>query len=163
MTAGNNEDICCPPFDRLPWDETYHTWKEKKFIKDEVRQILHMPLNMGKVIKRMDEKVRLAGALPDIKDSLLLSYDPSPWKSELYYAVSKFVPGGDTKNVTISGNFISKVFEGPYNHIPKWIKEMEAFVKDQGHQVKKYYFYYTTCPKCAKKYGHNYVVILAEI
>jgi hypothetical protein len=23
--------------------------------------------------------------------------------------------------------------------------------------------WYTTCPKCAKKYGKNYVVILAEI
>ena len=25
------------------------------------------------------------------------------------------------------------------------------------------YFYYTTCPKCAKHYGHNYVVGFAEI
>jgi hypothetical protein len=25
------------------------------------------------------------------------------------------------------------------------------------------YFFYTTCPKCAKKYGKNYVVILAQI
>jgi len=25
------------------------------------------------------------------------------------------------------------------------------------------YFFYTTCPKCAKKYGKNYVVILAEV
>ncbi len=23
--------------------------------------------------------------------------------------------------------------------------------------------YYTTCPKCAKKYGKNYVVILAQV
>ncbi|MGE5758418.1 MAG: hydrolase [Sideroxydans sp.] len=29
--------------------------------------------------------------------------------------------------------------------------------------MRKLYFYYTTCPKCAKKYGKNYVVILAEV
>jgi hypothetical protein len=25
------------------------------------------------------------------------------------------------------------------------------------------YCYYTTCPKCAKKYGKNYVVLLAKV
>jgi NMD protein affecting ribosome stability and mRNA decay len=24
------------------------------------------------------------------------------------------------------------------------------------------YFFYTTCPKCARKYGKNYVAILAQ-
>ncbi|MHC1707784.1 MAG: hydrolase [Bacteroidales bacterium] len=28
---------------------------------------------------------------------------------------------------------------------------------------KKTYFYYTTCPKCAKAYGKNYVVSLVEV
>ena len=30
-------------------------------------------------------------------------------------------------------------------------------------KTKKIYFYYTTCPKCAKKYGHNYIVSFAEV
>jgi hypothetical protein len=25
-----------------------------------------------------------------------------------------------------------------------------------------YFFYYTTCPKCAKKHGHNYTVAFAK-
>jgi hypothetical protein len=29
-------------------------------------------------------------------------------------------------------------------------------------ELKKWYMWYTTCPKCAKKYGKNYVAILAE-
>jgi hypothetical protein len=36
-------------------------------------------------------------------------------------------------------------------------------VAAKGKSVKNYYFYYTTCPKCARKYGHNYVVVLAEV
>ncbi len=45
----------------------------------------------------------------------------------------------------------------------KWIKEMEEYVKSKGKETKMQYFYYTTCPKCAKKYGKNYVVLLTQI
>ncbi len=44
-----------------------------------------------------------------------------------------------------------------------WIDQMGAFVKEKGKDARKLYFYYTTCPRCAKKYGKNYVVILAEV
>lgn len=40
---------------------------------------------------------------------------------------------------------------------------MNALVKDKGKQVKKTYFFYTTCPKCAKFYGKNYVIAVSEI
>ena len=33
---------------------------------------------------------------------------------------------------------------------------------EQGRSSEKLYFWYTTCPKCAKVYGKNYVVLLAE-
>jgi hypothetical protein len=29
--------------------------------------------------------------------------------------------------------------------------------------MEKMYFFYTTCPKCAKVYGKNYTVLLAKI
>ena len=45
----------------------------------------------------------------------------------------------------------------------KWIKEMEQFVQGKGKESTMQYFYYTTCPKCAKKYGKNYVVLLAKV
>jgi predicted nucleic-acid-binding Zn-ribbon protein len=69
----------------------------------------------------------------------------------------------EEKMVKISGTFLSKVFDGPYNAVPKWIKEMDAYVASQKKSVLKYYFYYTTCPKCAKNYGYNYVVAFAQV
>jgi NMD protein affecting ribosome stability and mRNA decay len=39
---------------------------------------------------------------------------------------------------------------------------MKGFVRSKGKDVRKMYFFYTTCPKCAKKYGKNYVAILAQ-
>lgn len=74
---------------------------------------------------------------------------------------TKEVP--ETENVKLTGTFISKVFDGPYNHIPKYIKEVDSYLTAQGKKAIKYYFYYTTCPKCVKKYGHNYIVAFAEV
>jgi hypothetical protein len=63
----------------------------------------------------------------------------------------------------VSGTFLTKTFEGPYSNTGKWVGEMKAYVKSEGKELKKLYFFYTTCPKCAKVYGKNYTVILATI
>jgi len=145
------------------WDGKTNTWSEKLFIKGTIRQFLHRPLpsTMGKTVGRMWQSAKDSGANPSTDDFLLLSYDPSPWKSELFMTVTKEVPGAE--NVKLSGTYISKVFDGPYNSPPKWIREMEEFVLSKGSRPKRYLFYFTTCPKCAKTYGHNYAVVFAQI
>jgi hypothetical protein len=150
---------CCPRFDPEPWDETTFTWDGKLFIKDHVRSFLHIPLNFGGVMKRCAEAIKAADAEAD--EMIVLSDEKSPWGADVYVAVSKDVPG--VNMAAISGTFTSKVFEGPYRDIRKWIQEMKAYVEAQGKELKKMYFYYTTCPKCAKEYGKNYVVILAQV
>ncbi len=40
---------------------------------------------------------------------------------------------------------------------------MKTYVVSQKKEIKKLYLFYTTCPKCAKYYGKNYVVLLAQI
>lgn len=42
-------------------------------------------------------------------------------------------------------------------------ERVSEWIQAQGKQVKRQLMYYTTCPKCAKHYGKNYVVILAEV
>jgi hypothetical protein len=156
-------DECCPLFDSTLWNHVEHTWQDKLFLKDSVPEVFHIPLpgTYGKVITRMWKKAEDAGAAPDRKDFLLLAFDPSPFKGELYMAITREVPGEE--NVRLSGNFISKVFDGPYNKVPSYIKEMNEYLVTRGKTAKKYYFYYAYCPKCAKKYGHNYIVVLAEV
>jgi len=158
-----NKDQCCQKFDPKLWDQKTHHWKNKLFIKDTVPQLFHMPFPpmIGRMIQRQWKKAQDAGAAPKMKDFLWLSYDPSPWKSEHYIAVTKKVPNAN--NAKITGTFISKVFDGPYNDPPKWVKEMDEYLEKKDKRSKKYYFYFTTCPKCAKKYGHNYVVVFAQV
>ena len=75
--------------------------------------------------------------------------------------VAKDVP--NAQMAKLSGTFLTKVFEGPYQNAGKWAVEMKEYVKNKGKELKKMYFSYTTCPKCAKAYGKNYVVLFAQI
>ena len=150
---------CCLKFDPKPWEDKEITWKDKLFLKDHVRSIFHIPLNFGKVIVKNMEKIEKAKALS--KKPLMLSDENSLFGSDVYIAVDREVPDG--KMVKISGTFLTKVFEGSFAKMGKWIKEMKEYVESKNRQMKKLYFFYTTCPSCAKHYGKNYIVILAKV
>jgi hypothetical protein len=118
-----------------------------------------MPVNFGAAMKRLDDKVRSANA--SMTDFLCLSDHTSKWNMDVYLAVDKEIP--DAENVTLSGKYFSKVYEGPFSDTGKWCKDYENLVKSKGMNIKKWFIWYTTCPKCAKKYGKNYVVIMSEV
>lgn len=154
---------CCPVVDPAVWDRKVYVWNRKPFIKDSVRQLFHIPLpwEVNRTMTRMWQRAQAAQAAPEPGDFLILAYDPSPWKSEFYLAVTKEVPG--IENAELSGTFLARVFDGPYNAAPKWIKEMDGYLSTQGKTAQKYFFYFTTCPKCAKLHGHNYAVVFAQV
>jgi len=150
---------CCEPFDPAPWNEKEIAWNDKLFVIDHVTSFLHMPLNMGKVIvKNLDLIDKAQAKAPH---QLMLTDEKSLWGSDIYIDVAKDVPGA--KTAKLSGIFLTKVFEGPYQNVGIWAKEMEKYVSEKGKSMKKLYFSYTTCPKCAKAYGKNYVVLFAQI
>jgi hypothetical protein len=142
-----NDQICCPRFDPAPWDGKTLTW------------LFHIPLNYGAVMTRVDNAIRAAGAKLDAP--VMLTDENSLWGADVFVEAGKDVPGA--RMATISGTFMSRVFEGPYSQIGRWVGEMKTWLKSEGKSFDKLYFYYTTCPKCAKKYGNNYVVLLAKI
>lgn len=154
-----NSTECCPRFEPGPWMDREITWDNKLFLQDRVLSFLHIPLNFGTVMKRSVAAIEAAGAMPE--DVIVLSDENSLWGADVYISISREIPGART--AVISGTFLTRVFEGPYRNMRHWIDEMKSFVKGKGQELQKLYFYYTTCPKCAKKYGKNYVVLLAEI
>ncbi len=153
------EPICCPEFHPEPWDDKVFEWKDKKFIKAGVCTLFYMPLNFGRVMIRLNKKVTESGAT--MPDAICLSDHMSMWNMNAYLAVDKDVRG--VENTTLSGKFYSKVYEGPYRKTDVWIADFKKIAKSKGYGVKKWYMWYTTCPKCAKKYGKNYVAIVAQI
>lgn len=150
---------CCEPFNPEPWQNKEIIWENKIFVKDHVTSFFHMPLNMGKKIIKNMELIEKAEAKAPYQ--LMLTDEKSLWGSDIYIDVSKEVPGAQM--ATLSGTFLTKVFEGPYQNAGKWAEEMKEYVKSKGEVLKKLYFSYTTCPRCAKAYGKNYVVLFAQI
>ena len=75
----------------------------------------------------------------------------------------KLIKEAGAEMASLSGTFLTKVFEGPYQNAGKWAVEMKEYVKSKGKELQKIYFFYTACPKCAKAYGKNYVVLLAQV
>jgi len=154
-----SETGCCPRFNPEPWNEKEIVFNNKLFIKDEARSFLHIPLGFGKIMVKNMELIKDADALNE--KPLMLSDEESAWKTNIYIAVSKEVPGAEMTK--ISGKFLTKVFEGHYKNLKNWVEEMKEYVKSKDKEIKKMYFFYTTCPHCAKVYGKNYTVILAEV
>ena len=153
------KDDCCPKFDPKPWDNKEFEWKNKRFVKGNVFTLFYIPMNFGSVIKKLMKKIDSVGA--KCSDWMSLSNHTSKWNMDLYLAVDKEVPG--TENVTLNGKFISKVYEGSYKETKDWCNDFEEYTKSKKLNIKKQYMWYTTCPKCVKKYGKNYVVIVGEV
>ena len=122
---------------------------------------MYVPVNMGKVMTALEKCAREAKAKMPENQGMILSRDISPWKAEQLYAVSKDVDCAE--NVILDGTFLSLIFEGPYQNAPKWVKSMQEYADGKGKKISEIYFFYTTCPKCAKHYGKNYTITLAKV
>jgi len=158
MDNQTTQTECCPKFDPAPWDGKVFEWNNKKFVKEKVFTLFYMPINFGTVMRRVFDRLKKSGA--KMSEGLFLSDHTSMWNMDLYVAVDKDIP--DTETATISGKFLSKVYEGNFKETGKWCKDFEGFAKSKTATVTKTYMWYTTCPKCAKKYGKNYVVIIGK-
>ena len=119
---------------------------------------MHIPINMERVFNKTFEAIENAGAI-NPEQLIVLSRELSPWSAEHLFAVTKDVPGQEM--VRLSGDYHTNVFEGPYKNVAKWHDELLKLGHDNNsdHDI---FFFYTTCPRCAKQYGKNYVVGVVE-
>ncbi|HET9361377.1 MAG TPA: hydrolase [Vicinamibacterales bacterium] len=155
----DNPTNCCPRFKPELWDGQELHFENKPFVSASTVSLFHVPLNMGSVFARTWNAIKDAHA--EDGGFLVLSHEDSAWHAEHLFAVSRPVPGSDM--VSLSGDFLTKVFEGPYEAAKRWADEMTHYVNERGHRLDTLYFFYTTCPKCAKYYGKNYVVGVAKV
>jgi hypothetical protein len=158
-TQSEPNSACCPEFDPTPWDNKYFEWGNRRFIKDRVCTFFYMPVNFGKVMIRLHKVIKNAGA--EVPDWLCLSDHTSRWNMDLYLAVDREIAGA--ANVSLSGKFFSKVYEGPFSNAGRWSKDFINILTSKGHTKNKLFMWYTTCPRCSKKYGKNYVVLISQI
>ncbi|MDE2181850.1 MAG: hypothetical protein KGJ78_02385 [Alphaproteobacteria bacterium] len=150
---------CCPRFEPNGWDDQEFHFRDKAFVHTRTHSAFHIPLDVGSMFKRTWRAIRDAHA--DGNEFIVMSDESAMWHGEHYFSVEHDVPGAE--NIKLTGDFLTHVFEGPYSKAPEWAREMKQIVAYRGRQMGRLYFYYTTCPKCAKKYGKNYVVGIAQL
>ena len=160
MDFSDNETGCCPRFHPETWDNQTFDFDTLKFIKASTKSFMYMPLNMSKVMTKTMNDINTAKAVA--KDRyMILSKDVSKWSCDHYFLVDSEVPGYPTED--LSGRYFAKVYDGGFKEITSWIKSYETETLSKGIQTEDMYMFYTTCPKCAAHYGHNYVVILGKV
>ncbi len=134
-------------------------------MRDRVRCFLHIPIGFGKAMTSNLQKLESAQAGPE--DFFVLADECSLWRTELYFDVlpdrADELAGSGATVETLSGTFRSQVFDGPYKDAGRWRQQLESSLAQEGCTVEKTYAFYTTCPKCAKAYGHNYVVLFGKV
>ncbi|TMM52687.1 hydrolase [Sulfitobacter sabulilitoris] len=151
---------CCPRFKPHCWDNQHLHFEDKRFLRAVTHSAMHIPIDMGRVFSRVNTHIEDQDAY-DPDDFIVLSRDTSAWNSEHLFSVSKPVAGEEM--TTLSGDFITRVFEGAYRKARVWQSEMQKAVEKTGKTPGQVWFFYTTCPRCAKTYGKNYVIGVAEV
>ena len=155
MSTSPNETGCCARFDPKPWRGREVHWDHKPFVQDRVHSILHIPLDFGHVMSRNTAAIESKGSFDS--DQLVLCNENSLWGTDVFLAVEAPIAG--LKMAEISGTFLATVHEGSYRAMKTFYQEGVAEADALGLPTKDVYYWYTTCPKCAKAYGENYVVI----
>lgn len=155
MSTTPTETGCCPRFDPDPWQGRDVIWDNKPFVRDRVHSVLHIPLDFGRVMARNTAAIEAGGACD--ADQLVLCNENSLWGTDVFIAVQEPIAGLET--TTISGRFLATVHEGSFRSMKTFRDDAVAQAAAQGFDDDQVYFWYTTCPKCAKAYGKNYIVI----
>ncbi|MGB6229856.1 MAG: hydrolase [Litorimonas sp.] len=157
MNMSTEETGCCPRFDPEGWEGLVLRFEGAPFVRATTRSLLHVPLDMGSVFDRVQKNIAAADA-QDPHRYLILSRDLSATRAEHFFAVTRDVPGEEMTELT--GTFRTRVFEGPYRKARAWHDEM-AVLTDPDAPGRTFMFY-TTCPRCVRRLGRNYVVGFAE-
>lgn len=158
-TEKQQNQECCPEFHPEKWDHKTFTWENKRFVKDKLLTFFYMPIGFGKTMQRVVSKIEDAGV--NSPDWLCLCDHTSRWNMDVYVEVDGEV--ANAENVTMDGEYYSRVYEGPYKNTKEWCDNYESDVKAQEKKLNKMYMWYAYCPRCAKKYGKNYVAVIGEV
>ncbi len=154
-----NKTTCCPKFNPDSLDGKELDLSEKTFIKEAYNCFFHIPLNIGSVMKKTCALAEKNNMLAE--NALWLCDEKNPFKAYLYLETKGEIK--EAINEKLEGKYFVKIFEGSYQMVPKWIKELKNILDKKGQKAERFLSFYTTCPKCAKIYGHNYVGIFAKI
>ena len=103
------------------------------------------------------EQVRLQ----NLQTLIAAGVEPYPARVQRTHTIAEaralHAEGNATGEVSIAGRLKA------FRNMGKGAQDLHQYVQAHARLIEKLYFAYTTCPSCAKAYGHNYVVAFAKV
>jgi len=140
---------CCKVLSSAEWDCKELIWRDKPFLKSHYFSFFRVPVNLGKKIVEGIGKIEEAG-LAD--EQMMLSRNDSLWGADLLIPIKSKTDVFDIEMVT--GRFLTRLFEGHYGDMAKWICETKIWCRGKGFEPEELIFWYATCPKCGPSGNH---------
>lgn len=152
-------DICCKRLSPDEWDRKEIVWRDKPFYKSHYLSFLHVPVNIGGKIREGVDLVRGVGLEAE---PMVLSKNDTMWGADILIPIKNKTDVFKTELVT--GRFLTRLFEGHFGDMRRWIKETKKYCAEKGCNAQENILWYATCPKCAKKFGDKVqVVVFARV
>lgn len=139
---------CCPEGS----DGRHLHFEGKPFVRATTRGIMRIPSDMWSVFARVQTHVEDAAA-QEPEGYRVFSRDISSSEGEHLFAVT--APVVNEEMTTLSGDFITCVFEGPYRNAKNGVHDTETAEIADGHQAKRIFTFYTSYPKFARLFGES--------
>ena len=150
---------CCKVISPAEWDKKEIVWRDKPFFRSRYFAFLHVPVNIGKKITEGMKKIEEAGLQ---MEQMVLSRNDGLWGADILIPIKTKTDIFEMEMIT--GRFLTRLFDGHYGDMRKWIRETRSWCREKGFEPEEYIFWYATCPKCAKKRGDKaQVVVFAKV
>lgn len=150
---------CCKIISPAEWDKKEIVWRDKPFLKSHYFAFLHVPVNIGAKITEGMKKIEEAGLQAE---QMVLSKNDGWFGADILIPIKTKTDIFDIELIT--GRFLTRLFDGHYGDMRKWIRETRTWCREKGFEPEEYIFWYATCPKCSKKRGDKaQVVVFAKV
>ncbi len=150
---------CCKILSPAEWDKKELVWRDKPFYRSRYWSFLHVPVNLGRKIIEGTRRIGEAGLTAE---PMMLSRNDGLFGGDILIPIKNKTDVFDIELIT--GRFFTRLFEGHYGDMRKWIRETRDWCREKGFEPEEYIFWYATCPRCAKKRGDKaQVVVFAKV
>lgn len=141
------EGICCPLLEPQKWNDVQHIWNKKPSWWKPFPRSFTYPFQerMRKQSRGCGSELKMRALRRSRMTFCCWPNDPTAFESELYMSLTAEVPGG--RNEKFTGTFHSRVFEGRYGDIIKFVNQTEQSLDANKMIAKKHYIYFPNCPK----------------
>ncbi len=151
--------LFCPRLVREEWDRQIHQWDKKPFYALPYRSFFGWPTNLARQTAAAVDLLSRRGLLESIP--INFAVNEQSFGGTLLISINRNVKDLETR--AISGKFMSFFFEGKYTQRTDWIRQVYRYGRANNLNFHELYFWYATCPTCAKKQGYAQVVIFGKI